>query len=152
VLSQAGRNKLTLVTSPELDSFGDWVEQLVAERAGKEGKGIIPVTGARVGMPHDYSEDRHFIYLRVDDSEDTPDEAVRAFQEVGQPVMTLRLRDKFDIGAEFFRWEFATAVIGMIMQTNPFDEPNVTESKNNTAALLETFQKDGKLPSETPLI
>jgi transaldolase / glucose-6-phosphate isomerase len=152
VLSQAGRNKLTLVTSPELDSFGDWVEQLVAESTGKEGKGIIPVTGATVGMPHDYAEDRHFVYIRLDDSEDTPDEAVRSLQEAGQPVMTLRLRDKFDIGAEFFRWEFATAVIGMIFQTNPFDEPNVTESKNNTAALLETYQKDGKLPVETPLI
>ncbi|MBX3080518.1 MAG: bifunctional transaldolase/phosoglucose isomerase [Anaerolineae bacterium] len=152
VLAQAGRDKLTLLTSPEISSFGDWVEQLVAESTGKEGKGIIPVTGATVGMPHDYADDRIFVYLHLDGSENSPDEAVRALQEAGQPVMTLHLRDLYDVGAEFFRWEFATAVMGMILQINPFDEPNVTESKNNTSRLLETFQKDGNLPAETPLI
>ncbi|MBX3065130.1 MAG: bifunctional transaldolase/phosoglucose isomerase [Anaerolineae bacterium] len=152
VLWREGRDKLTILASEDFGSFGDWAEQLVAESTGKEGKGIVPITGASVGLPHDYSDDRMFVYLRLDDSEANPDAEVRALQEAGHPVVTLRLRDKFDIGAEFFRWEFATAVAGMILQVNPFDEPNVTESKNNTLRLLEFYEKEGRLPQELPIL
>src|SRR5258708_4612184 len=152
VLETQGRDKLTIVTSPEIDSFGDWAEQLVAESTGKEGKGIIPVTGATIGLPHDYLDDRLFVYLRLEHSSGNPDEQVRMLQEAGHPLVTVNLRDTFDIGAEFFRWEFATAVAGMVLKINPFDEPNVTESKNNTNRLLDVFKAEGKLPEETPAL
>jgi transaldolase/glucose-6-phosphate isomerase len=152
VLAQHGRDKLTIITSREIHSFGDWAEQLVAESTGKEGKGVVPVAGATVGMPHDFSDDRLLVYLRLDDGQHNPDAAVKALQESGQPLITLRLRDRFDLGAEFFRWEFATAVAGMIAQINPFDEPNVTESKNNTSRLLDIYQQEGQLPEDQPVI
>jgi hypothetical protein len=152
VLAGQGRDKLTIVTSPEISSFGDWAEQLIAESTGKEGKGIVPIAGGTVGLPHDYGDDRAFVYLRLDDGKHNPDGTVKALQEAGHPLVTLRLRDKFDVGAEFFRWEFATAVAGMILQINPFDEPNVTESKNNTSRLLEAYQQNGELPAESSVI
>jgi transaldolase / glucose-6-phosphate isomerase len=105
-----------------------------------------------VGMPHDYGDDRLFVYLRLDDSNGNPDTQVRMLQEAGHPILTLELRDKYDVGAEFFRWEFATAVAGMVLKINPFDEPNVTESKNNTNRLLETFKSEGKLPQSQPVL
>jgi len=150
VLAQQGRDKVTFITSPEIASFGDWAEQLIAESTGKEGKGIIPVTGATVGLPHDYADDRVLVYLRLDKSTGNPDEQVRMLQEAGHPIVTLEVRDKFDVGAEFFRWEFATAMAGVILSINPFDEPNVTESKNNTNRLLDVFKQNGKLPDEKP--
>jgi len=152
VLATKGRDKVTIIGSPEIESFGDWAEQLIAESTGKEGKGIVPVTGATVGMPHDYDDDRVFIYLRLDDSRGNPDTQVRMLQEAGNPIVTLELRDRYDIGAEFFRWEFATAVAGMVLAINPFDEPNVTESKNNTNRLLEQFKQTGQLPAESPVL
>ncbi len=152
LLATQGRDKLTLITSPEIASFGDWAEQLIAESTGKEGKGIIPITGATIGMPHDYMDDRVFVYLRLDESRGNPDDQVRMLQEAGHPLVTLEIRDKFDVGAEFFRWEFATAVAGIILKIDPFDEPNVTESKNNTNRLLDIFEKDGKLPEEAPVL
>ncbi|MCC7448972.1 MAG: bifunctional transaldolase/phosoglucose isomerase [Anaerolineae bacterium] len=152
VLATKGRDKITIITSPEIESFGDWAEQLIAESTGKEGKGIVPVTGATVGMPHDYDDDRLFVYLRLDDSRGNPDTQVRMLQEAGNPIVTLELRDRYDIGAEFFRWEFATAVVGMVLAINPFDEPNVTESKHNTNRLLEQFQQTGQLPTGSPVL
>ncbi|HLY25437.1 MAG TPA: bifunctional transaldolase/phosoglucose isomerase, partial [Aggregatilineales bacterium] len=152
LLATQGRDKVTFITSPEFASFGDWAEQLIAESTGKEGKGIVPVTGATIGMPHDYLDDRLFIYLRLDESHGNPDDQVRMLQEAGHPLVTFELRDKFDVGAEFFRWEFATAFAGMILKIDPFDEPNVTESKNNTNRLLAVFEKDGKLPEESPVL
>ncbi len=152
VLATKGRDKITFITSPEIESFGDWAEQLIAESTGKEGKGIVPVTGATAGMPHDYDDDRLFVYLRLDDSNGNPDTQVRMLQEAGSPIVTLEMRDRYDIGAEFFRWEFATAVAGMVLAINPFDEPNVTESKNNTNRLLEVFKKEGHLPAESPVL
>ncbi len=152
VLSQRGRDKITILTSPEIASFGDWAEQLIAESTGKEGKGVVPVTGGTVGMPHDYDDDRVFVYLRVDNAKGNPDTQVQMLQEVGHPVVTFELRDPYDIGAEFFRWEFATAVAGMILRINPFDEPNVTESKINTNRLLEVFQEQGRLPESAPAL
>src|SRR5258708_1122912 len=152
VLAQQGHDKVTLIASPEISSFGDWAEQLIAESTGKEGKGIVPVTGGTVGMPHDYLDDRLFVYLRLDESSGNPDEQVRMLQEAGHPLVTLKLRDKFDVGAEFFRWEFGVAMAGIVLKINPFDEPNVTESKNNTNRLLDVFKQDGKLPDEPPVL
>jgi transaldolase/glucose-6-phosphate isomerase len=152
VLAGQGRDKVTFITSPEIASFGDWAEQLIAESTGKEGKGIVPVTGATVGLPHDYDDDRLFVYLRLDNSNGNPDTQVRMLQEAGHPIVRLELRDTYDIGAEFFRWEFATAVAGMILKINPFDEPNVTESKNNTNRLLDAFKQEGHLPQAQPVL
>jgi transaldolase/glucose-6-phosphate isomerase len=152
VLAGHGHDKVTFITSPEIASFGDWAEQLIAESTGKEGKGIVPVTGGTIGMPHDYDDDRLFIYLRLDGSAGNPDTQVRMLQEAGHPVVTYELRDTFDVGAEFYRWEFGTAVSGMILKINPFDEPNVTESKNNTNRLLDIFKEQGQLPEESPVL
>src|SRR5260221_1041944 len=152
VLAQQVHYKVTLIASPEISSFGDWAEQLIAESTGKEGKGIVPVTGGTVGMPHDYLDDRLFVYLRLDESSGNPDEQVRMLQEAAHPLVTLKLRDKFDVGAEFFRWEFGVAMAGIVLKINPFDEPNVTESKNNTNRLLDVFKQDGKLPDEPPVL
>ena len=110
------------------------------------------MTGETIGMPHDYDDDRLFVYLRLDGSSGNPDTQVRMLQEAGHPVVTFELRDIYDIGAEFYRWEFGTAVSGMILKINPFDELNVTESKNNTNWLLDSFKEQGRLPEESPVL
>lgn len=152
-LAKVGQDKLTIHCSPSIETLGNWVEQLVAESTGKEGQGILPVVGATVGKPHDYSTDRLFVYLRVDeDDNDLLDAGMTALQQAGQPVVTLNLPDKYAIGGEFFRWEFATAIAGKVLNINPFDEPNVTESKQNTARLLDYFVTHQQLPPTTPLL
>jgi transaldolase/glucose-6-phosphate isomerase len=151
VLAQQGHDKLTLISSPEIAGLGDWIEQLIAESTGKEGKGIVPVIGATIGKPHDYLDDRLFIYLRLEDSRAHQDEEVRALMQAGHPLVILNMRDVYDIGAEFFRWEFGAAVAAMVLKVNPFDEPNVAESKRNTTQLLEAYQAHGTLPAETPI-
>ena len=147
-LALAGRDKVTVYTSESLASFGNWAEQLLAESLGKEGKGALPVVGATIGLPHDYVSDRLFIYLRVDNDADVAekDAAVRVLREAGHPRVTLRLADKLAIAGEFFRWEYATAIAGAMLQVNPFDEPNVTEAKDAAKALLQAYQEDGGLP------
>jgi len=152
-LALAGRDKVTIHSSQSLRSFGNWAEQLLAESLGKEGRGALPVVGADIGMPHDYVTDRLFIYLRVDGDADveTMDAAVKTLREAGHPRCTLRLPDAFAIAGEFFRWEYATAIAGIILELNPFDEPNVTEAKEATSALLDIVQGGGALPSESPL-
>jgi glucose-6-phosphate isomerase/transaldolase/glucose-6-phosphate isomerase len=148
VLSQQGRDKLTLVTSPAISSFGLWVEQLIAESTGKEGKGIVPVAGEPLGAPNYYGDDRVFVYLRLDgDENDEFDKAVGAIQDSGQPVVRLDLQDVYDIGAEFFRWEMATAIAGSILGINPFDQPNVQAAKDMTENVLGQFENSGKLPN-----
>jgi hypothetical protein len=152
-LAGEGHDKVTIHTSPSIAAFGNWVEQLIAESTGKENKGLVPVVGATIGKPHDYSTDRLLIYLRVegDDNAET-DAGITTLQQAGQPCVTLHLDDVYSIGGEFFRWEYATAIAGKILGINPFDEPNVTESKNNTAHLLEGYQQNGSLPHTSPLI
>ena len=150
-LAQRGRNKLTLVTSPAISSFGLWVEQLIAESTGKEGKGIIPVAGEPLMSPESYGDDRLFVYLRLE-GDDNPDNnpdtdlAVARLEASGQPVVRLELGDKYDLGAEFYRWEFATAVAGSILGIHPFDQPNVQSAKDMTDQVLESYQRDGRLP------
>ncbi|TMC93784.1 MAG: bifunctional transaldolase/phosoglucose isomerase [Chloroflexi bacterium] len=143
-LALRGRNKVTLITSPKVATFGYWVEQLIAESTGKEGKGIVPVEGEPLGKPGAYGEDRLFVYIRMDG--EAPNRAVQALEKAGQPVVTLTLRDKLDLGGEFLRWEIATAVAGSVLRIDAFDQPNVQESKDNTKKVLATFKSKGRLP------
>jgi len=148
-LAKAGRDKLTLITSPVIASFGDWVEQLVAESTGKGGKGILPVVGEPVGVPEVYSDDRLFAYLRVD-GDDTYDAAVDRLEGAGVPVVRLRLKDIYDLGGQFFLWEMATAVAGSRLGINPFDQPNVEAAKVLARDMAAEYQKEGQLPELTP--
>lgn len=153
-LAQAGRDKVSIYTTASLTSFGNWAEQLLAESLGKEGRGALPVVGATVGKPHDYVSDRLFVYLRVDNDPDVAekDAAIRALREAGHPRVTIRVPDKHGIAGEFFRWEFATAVAGRLLNVNPFDEPNVAEAKAATQALLDVYEADGSLPALAPIM
>lgn len=149
-LAKEGRDKVTFYTTESLSSFGSWLEQLIAESLGKEGRGALPVVGATVGNPHDYVTDRLFIYLRVDNDSDMEekDEAIKTLREAGHPRVTLRIPDKYAIAGEFMRWEYATSIAGVMLGVNPFDEPNVTEAKDATKALLQTYQEEGNLPTQ----
>jgi transaldolase / glucose-6-phosphate isomerase len=143
-LATQGRNKVTLICSPKVATFGYWVEQLIAESTGKEGKGIVPIEGEPVGKSAVYGDDRLFVYIRM--AADPPNRAVQALERAGQPVVTLTMRDKLDLGGEFFRWEVAVAIAGSILGIDAFDQPNVQESKDNTKKVLATFKSRGKLP------
>jgi glucose-6-phosphate isomerase len=145
--AQGGRDKLTIIASPSVESFGCWAEQLIAESTGKEGKGIVPIDGEPVLPPSSYGNDRLFVYLRMkgDDNRQT-DTAVKDFQEAGQPVAILEMRDKFDLGAEFFRWEFAVACAGALLGINPFNQPNVQSAKDETKKLLRSYIESGTFP------
>lgn len=150
---KAGRDKVTIFTSPDLDSFGIWAEQLLAESTGKEGKGLIPVACEPVGRPSSYNRDRLFIYLSIPGATDVKqDHDIQKLEAAGHPVVHLTLNNKHDLAAEFFRWELATAVAAHFLGVNPFDEPNVTESKENTQRLLTTFNTLGSLPESNPLL
>jgi len=140
-----GKDKLTLIVSPGISTFAYWVEQLVAESTGKNGKGILPIEGEPVGEREVYGDDRLFVYLRMD-GDCTYDGSVSALEQAGQPVVTLRLHGPQDLGREMIRWEFATAVAGAIMQINPFDEPNVQEAKDITNDFLNIYRAKGNLP------
>ena len=149
-MARKGRDKLTLITSPSISSFGLWVEQLIAESTGKEGRGIVPVAGEPLLDPKYYGDDRLFIYLRLA-GDDNADAAVDAIEAFGQPVMRLDLRDRYDLGAEFYRWEFATAVAGGVLGIHPFDQPNVQAAKDMTGSILAKYETSGRLPNvETP--
>lgn len=153
VLGDAGQNKVTIRCSPSISTLGNWIEQLVAESTGKEGKGLIPVVNSTIGMPHDYSTDRLFVYLRVKgDDNESADAGIKTLQLAGHPCVILHLDDAYGIAGEFFRWEFATAVAGKLMNINPFDELNVTESKNNTGRLLDYYKQHGELPKTAPIL
>ncbi|HKF76032.1 MAG TPA: glucose-6-phosphate isomerase, partial [Candidatus Dormibacteraeota bacterium] len=143
-LANRGRNKLTLLMSPQVATFGYWLEQLLAESTGKQGRGIVPIEGEPLGAPAAYGDDRLFVHLRVNGESDDP--AVRALEQAGQPVVTLTLRDRLDLGGEFLRWELATAVAGSVIGIDPFDQPNVQESKDNTKRVLAEFDSTGRLP------
>ncbi len=145
----AGRDKVTILAPPPLESFGLWAEQLIAESTGKEGKGIVPIAQEPVGSPKVYGRDRLFVYLTLD-GEGRLDAAVAALEAAGHPVVRLRMPDVSWIGAEFYRWEMATAVAGAILGINPFDEPNVQESKDNTRRALDLYVAEGRLPQEAP--
>ncbi len=148
-----GRNKLTFIVSPSIASFGLWVEQLLAESTGKEGKGLVPVEGEPLDDPKQYSQDRVFIYLRLQSSAvANQDYVIEALENAGQPVMKILLDDPLDLGAEFFRWEIATAAASSFLGINAFDQPNVQESKDNTRRLLAEYGSAGRLSQEPPLL
>ncbi len=151
-LALKGRDKLTIVTSPSISSFGLWAEQLLAESTGKEGKGIVPVAGEPLAGPESYGDDRLFVYLRLEDDDNANTDAeIERLESSGQPVIRLRLSNRYDLGAEFFRWEFATAVAGAVLGINPFDQPNVQSAKDKTADLLQAYDSSGALPrTEAP--
>jgi len=150
-LALAGRDKVTLVTSPSIASFGSWVEQLIAESTGKNGKGVLPIAGERVGPPEVYGSDRLFVYLRVEGDDNEPsDKAIAALEAAGQPVVRIRLDERENLGAEFFRWEMATAAAGAVLGINPFDQPDVEAAKIKTRDLMKAFQRSGVLPAEAP--
>jgi transaldolase / glucose-6-phosphate isomerase len=146
VLAKAGRDKLTLITSSATESVGLWIEQLIAESTGKEGKGIVPIEGEELGAPEVYGKDRVFFYVGV--GEPTADVALKlsALQKAGHPVLKNVLSDALDLGAEFFFWEFATAIAGHVLGINPFDQPNVQESKDNTKRILGEFTNTKSMP------
>ncbi|MCE7964644.1 glucose-6-phosphate isomerase [Nitrospirales bacterium NOB] len=147
-MAKAGRDKVTLLTSPALTSFGLWVEQLLAESTGKQGTGLIPVAGEPIAPHGAYGHDRLFLYVRLKgDRNGSLDQATARLQAAGHPVLRLDMSDRYDLGGEFFRWEFATAVAGHILGIQPFDQPNVQESKNNTAQVLQQAENNGALPS-----
>ncbi|HET6369635.1 MAG TPA: hypothetical protein VFG95_00465 [Nitrospiria bacterium] len=152
-MGMKGRDKVTFLVSPAVDSFGYWVEQLLAESTGKEGKGLLPIEGEPLGEPEAYGDDRLFVELEVSSSaEETADQRLLALQTGNHPIVRIPLRDPLDLAGEFFRWEVATATAGAILGVNPFDEPNVTESKENTKRLLEDFKKSGQLPPREPVL
>jgi hypothetical protein len=142
-LALAGCDKLTLVTSDKVYTFGYWLEQLVAESTGKEDVGILPVEGEPLGKPESYGKDRCFVHLRLNAKHD---KAVAALSEAGFPVVELRLADTYDVAAEFIRWEIATAAAGWVLKIDPFDQPNVQAAKDNTKHLLAEHQAKGRLP------
>lgn len=148
-LAQAGRNKVTIIASPQITAFGLWAEQLLAESTGKEGTGLIPVANEPIVAPAAYGPDRLFVYLRLkNDQNRLFDRQVAKLARRGHPVLTFALQDRYDLAAEFFRWEVATAVAGHLLGIHPFDQPNVQESKDNTALALKTVQSTGKLPKQ----
>jgi transaldolase/glucose-6-phosphate isomerase len=152
-LAKDGRDKLTIITSRPLGDFGDWLEQLVAESTGKEGKGILPVVGEPLGPPHVYGDDRLFVYLRLDDGEffaGEQDAAVQALEDAGHPVVRLRLRDLTDLGEQFFLWEMATAVAGYRLGINPFNQPNVEAAKALARDAVAAYSETGALPDDEP--
>jgi transaldolase / glucose-6-phosphate isomerase len=144
----AGRDKLTVVLPPDLASLGLWIEQLIAESTGKHGTGVLPVVDERVGTPDLYGPDRLFVSLETE-REHVDREALNALEAHGQPVLRLSIRESA-IGAEFFRWEFATAILGRCLGINPFDEPNVQEAKDRTSELLVGFARHQGLSEEPP--
>jgi hypothetical protein len=136
-----------------LESFGTWVEQLVAESTGKLGKGIAPMTGEPPREPAGYGQDRIFVELQLASELDTKlDQQVRAIAASGQPVLRIHLEDRHDLGGEVAKWALATAMTAYFMKLNPFDEPNVQESKDRTKALLAEYTKTKCLPEERPLL
>lgn len=133
----AGRDKLTFSIGPPADRFGMWLEQLIAESTGKEGKGILPVEGEALGAPEVYGSDRFFVrYDAGGRSDAAADARVSSLVQHGNSVASLVLKDALDLGAEMFRWEFATAIAGRVLGINPFDQPNVQEAKDRTNAIL----------------
>ncbi|MBV8196238.1 MAG: hypothetical protein JOY80_12015, partial [Candidatus Dormibacteraeota bacterium] len=149
LLHDAGRDKVTILAPDRLAAFSLWAEQLIAESTGKEGKGLIPIGSEPIGDPSVYSDDRLFVALHLGDDA-VLDPEIGALRHAGHPVVTFELSDLLDLGAEFFRWEFATAVAGAALGIDPFDEPNVQESKDNTKRVLTAYERSGQLPDETP--
>jgi transaldolase / glucose-6-phosphate isomerase len=153
IAAKNGRDKVTLITSPAIADFGAWLEQLLAESTGKEGKGLIPVDREALGAPELYGNDRVFAYIRLENGADpAQDKAVEAFAKAGHPVVRIALSDIYNLGQEMFRWEIATAVAGAVIGINAFNQPDVEASKIETRKLTTEYEKNGALPPEAPIL
>jgi glucose-6-phosphate isomerase len=141
------RDKVTIFTSPGLESFGDWVEQLIAESTGKEGRGIVPVIGEPLGTPAVYGPDRLFVQLRLKGA-DEADAGLKKLEQAGHPLVRIDIQDLYDLGAQFFLWEMATAVAGHILGINPFDQPNVESAKVRAREMMSAYAESGTLPED----
>lgn len=146
-MAKTGRDKLTFFLSEPIASFGYWVEQLVAESTGKEGRGILPVEGEAVGKLDVYGNDRLFVAITLK-GDDNYKNSLADLEAAGHPVVCIELEDSYDLGGQFFLWEMATSVAGAVLGINPFDEPNVTESKTNTARILDEYRSSGSFSEE----
>jgi transaldolase / glucose-6-phosphate isomerase len=153
VLANDGWDKVTIVASPQISTLGAWLEQLLAESTGKDGEGLIPVHQELLGSPEVYSNDRLFVYLRLESAPDAAqDAAVAALENAGHPVVRILIANPYELGEEFFRWEIATAVAGSILGINPFNQPDVEASKVATRKLMAEYEKMGALPPEAPIL
>ena len=151
--ARSGRDKVTIITSPEISDLGAWLEQLLAESTGKVGKGIIPVGREELAAPEVYGKDRVFAYIHTESGADAAQEAkLAALEKAGHPVVRISMADIYDLGAEFFRWEIATAVAGSIIGINAFNQPDVEASKIATRNLTSEYEKTGSLPAEKPVL
>jgi glucose-6-phosphate isomerase len=155
--ANAGRDKITIFTSPEIADLGAWLEQLIAESTGKQGKGITPVDREAIGAPEVYGKDRVFAYVRLKDTADASaqsdlDAKVAALEAAGHPVVYFEIADRYEIFGQFFTWEIATAVAGSVIGINPFNQPDVEAAKIETRALTTEYEKTGKLPERTPFL
>jgi transaldolase/glucose-6-phosphate isomerase len=147
-----GRDKITIIASPGIGDLGAWLEQLLAESTGKQGKGLIPLAGEPLGKVETYGEDRFFAYLKLEgEAEPSQEAAIEALVKAGHPVAKITVKDIWSLGQEFFRWEIATAVAGAIIGINPFDQPDVEASKKKTSALTEEYETSQALPKDEPL-
>ena len=151
--ANAGRDKITIFTSPEIYDLGAWMEQLIAESTGKLGKGVTPVDREAIAAPEVYGKDRIFAYIRYAGTSDkTQDAKVAAIEAAGHPVVHFEIFDRYEIFAQFFTWEVATAVAGSVMGINPFNQPDVESAKIETRALTSAYEKTGKLPEREPVL
>ncbi|HKN19801.1 MAG TPA: bifunctional transaldolase/phosoglucose isomerase [Terracidiphilus sp.] len=155
--ANAGRDKITFFTSPEIYDLGAWFEQLIAESTGKQGKGITPVDREDIGAPEVYGNDRVFAYVRLKSAADASaqrdlDAKVAALEAAGHPVVTIEIDDLYEIFGQFFTWEIATAVAGSVMGINPFNQPDVESAKIETRALTDEYEKTGELPARQPVL
>jgi transaldolase / glucose-6-phosphate isomerase len=147
-LARLGRDKLTFVLPPEISGLGDWLEQLIAESTGKEGTGIVPISGEPLADGTTYGSDRVFVGIQLMDNIDHAiDSFMQSVEDAGQPVIRINIPNKWCLAAEFYRWEVATALAGVVLDINPFDEPNVQEAKDLTNQLLEEYRESGDLPT-----
>jgi glucose-6-phosphate isomerase len=151
--ANAGRDKITIFTSPEIYDLGAWLEQLIAESTGKIGKGITPVDREAIGAPDVYGNDRVFAYVRLSGTADwSADAKVAAIEAAGHPVVHIEIADRYEIFGQFFSWEIATAVAGSVMGINPFNQPDVESAKIETRALTTAYEQTGKLEEQTPVL
>ena len=151
--ANAGRDKITIFTSPEIHDLGAWLEQLIAESTGKLGKGITPVDREAITAPEVYGNDRIFAYVRLKGTADASQDAkVAALEAAGHPVVHIEISDLYEIFGQFFTWEVSTAVAGSVMGINPFNQPDVESAKIETRALTSAYEQTGKLPERKPIL
>ena len=149
MLGKSGHDKITFIFPPSIEPYGAWVEQLIAESTGKRGTGLLPVTGEPLLHPENYSDDRVFIFYQINEDKNYEEKANKLI-EAGHPLITIKLTDQYDLGAEFFRWMMATAVAGWSLKINPFDQPNVESAKVLARQMVEEYKTRGSLPPASP--